>query len=224
MINFLTSYSLNDFLLFSADVYWRLLDVYVHEYFFIAAATNVCFLLLLAGLTQPSTPRLIFLLLAPLWVWLGWRFYIIEYASINWSAYIMGLMCLLQAPFFLALSVLMRKRQFQIDFAVLITAIVYVCLLRPFIMWSVFPQLQISEIGLLPLPTLLLSLGITLAIKASYRWVLLLIPLALLTFETVTLFLLMSPGWQEIPVMIAFFMMLSVSSRYRDRNAVNLPD
>ena len=215
-------YSLNDFLLFSADVYWRLIDVYLQNFGAVAVLANIGLLLLLIGLSQSNTPRLIFMLMAPLWVWMGWRFYIIEYASINWASYIFGLISLLQAPFFLALSVKMRTREYEIDYAILITAIVYVCLLRPFIMWPLDQDWQMSAIGLLPVPTALLSFGLLLALKTPFRWLMLLAPLILLIVESMTLFLLSSAVWQEIPVIIALFIMLSASVKYRGKNSIKI--
>ena len=193
------NYSLNDFLLFSADVYWRLIHVYTQDFSIIAIAANVSMMLLLIGLNQSNTPRLIYLLLAPLWIWLGWRFYIIEYASINWSAHIFGMLCLIQAPLFIAIGVRMNTRQYEIDYAIIIAAIIYICLIRPVILWPLTQDWQPSELGLLPIPTILLSFALLLAVKIRFRWLMVLIPGTLMIVETVTLFLLATPAWQEVP-------------------------
>jgi len=81
-------YALADFLLFSARVYYRMLELHNAAWWplhGVAFGLGVC---LLAIAIRPAARRvrLGFGLLAGIWVFVGWAFFMERYAAINWAA------------------------------------------------------------------------------------------------------------------------------------------
>ena len=82
------SYRLSDFLLFSPRVYWRMFEL--HN----AALGPLPLAMLALGIAMFAviilrphrSGRLIAILLAVLWAWVGWSFVWERYATINWAA------------------------------------------------------------------------------------------------------------------------------------------
>jgi len=83
-----TSYSLSDFLLFSLHTYQRLFELHNAAWWpvhFVAAAIGLVVLYLHV---KPSLAgdRILFGLLAVVWIWLAWAFFWERYQPINWTA------------------------------------------------------------------------------------------------------------------------------------------
>lgn len=201
-------YRLEHFLLFSPDVFWRLMESYVTQYFFIAVGFNLALLLCLLPALRTQRVKLGMILVTVAWVWLGWRFYIIEYASINWFARYLGATCLLLSPWLLYLSFTPATQPHKQDKTLLYLTVGYVIFLRPIVIGTVHDTWVISGIGLLPVPTLLLTLGMLLSLQFAFRWLLVGIVLLLLTIETVTLYMLEMVSWQEAPTAVMLMLAL----------------
>lgn len=208
-------YSIQDFLLFSPEVYGRLVSGYMGQFFWLAGILNVALFATLPSLKHVNSTRFILLLLVICWVCLGWHFYIIEYGSINWFARYLGALCMLIAPVLIAIILHIRDDNHAVESTLVVSTIVYVVLIRPILINSVGQGWNFSGLGLLPVPTLLATIGIVLSIRFQFRWLLLLVLMLLLLIEVLTLFLVQDGMWQEGPVILAAFLMIAYSGKYR---------
>lgn len=208
-------YSLYDFLLFSPEVYWRMVENFAVDFIWLATIVNLVLFGALTAFKHKYVSNILFWTLAICWVWLGWRFYIIEYGSINWFARYIGAFCLLLTPIFITLAIRTKAQFDAIELALLSSTIVYIVFVRPLLLKVLGHGWQPSGVGLLPVPTILVSLGLLLSIKFSYRWlVVTLLSMVLLT-EVVTLFMVQDSMWQEGPVILAALLMIAYSGKYR---------
>jgi hypothetical protein len=81
------TYRAEDFLLFSPRVYWRLFELHnaaLWPLHIVTLAAGVIILLLIAR--RPGVGRWVSLILAMLWIFVGWSFLWNRYATINWAA------------------------------------------------------------------------------------------------------------------------------------------
>ncbi len=82
------TYRLSDFLMFSPATYWRLVERYNREAWplhLLMMATGLL-LLWLAMTRGAALRRGVWVLLAAVWLWVGWAFHHRTYAQINWAA------------------------------------------------------------------------------------------------------------------------------------------
>ncbi len=210
----MSNYELENFLLFSADVYKRLVFTFNNDNIAISiAATGLLAFVTLS--TRPATAiKLCFAILAASWAWLGWRFYIIEFASINWFATYMGVLCLLQIPMFIALSIKNIELGYKIEQSLLYITLSYLILVRPIILYLVYGSFTFPGLAVSPIPTVLFAIGILFSIRQQYRWLFLLIPISLMILESITLYLVQDEMWTEGIVITALMMMLATYGRY----------
>ena len=82
------SYRLSDFLLFSPRVYWRMFELHNAALWPLPLAMLALGIAMLAViiLRPRQSGRLVAILLAVLWAWVGWSFVWERYATINWAA------------------------------------------------------------------------------------------------------------------------------------------
>lgn len=82
------TYTLSDFLLFSARTYYRLFEIYNSEIWpaqILAIALGIATLVCLFR-TKAWQGRVVTTILAVCWLWVAWAFHIERYATINWAA------------------------------------------------------------------------------------------------------------------------------------------
>src|SRR6187401_604886 len=82
------TYRPEDFLLFSPRVYWRMFELHnaaLWPWQALALGAGLIIILLMAWRPRRSAPWLA-LLLAILWIFVGWSFLWNRYAAINWAA------------------------------------------------------------------------------------------------------------------------------------------
>lgn len=82
------TYRLSDFLLFSADTYYRLFELY-NEAIWPAQAGVVMFsglAVLLLFSPKPWAGRLLFFFLGVSWLWVAWGYHLMHFSTINWAA------------------------------------------------------------------------------------------------------------------------------------------
>lgn len=211
----MNTYDLDNFLLFSADVYERLIYTFNNENVGIAIAATILLSVVTLTIKPAVAIKLCFAILAASWAWLGWRFYIIEYASINWFATYMGVICLFQVPIFIALSIKNIKLGFKVEQSLLYITLSYLILVRPVILFLVHEKWTLTGIAVSPMPTFLLAIGILLSIRQSYRWLALLTPMSLVMIETTTLYLIQDKMWTEGIVIVALLLMVASYGRYK---------
>jgi hypothetical protein len=184
------TYQLTDFLLFSPRTYYRLFELYNAAIWpaQIVALVLGALCAVLIWRAQPHNARIVWLLLALVWVWTAIAFQLDRYATINWVALYVAVAFLLEAFFMFLLVV--RDRPFENapslaqygGYAIILVALTYpliaVALGRPLI--------QAEAFGVAPDPTALATIGILLAAQRT-PWFALLIPLLWLIFSTLTL-------------------------------------
>jgi len=185
------SYGLSDFLMFSPQAYWRLLER-TNAAWWPAQWLGLAAVLALPVLLRCGAPRAALLLLAAAWAWVGWGFYWRHYAEI-----------------FLAAPWLARAAALQ---AVLLAAALLVPLSSPrsggrlgpllLLLAAAYPLLapltghswaRAEVFGILPDPTALATLGALLALRGLAAWLralLAVLPLVVLLLGAATRWLL----------------------------------
>src|SRR6185369_9229836 len=82
------TYQLSDFLMFSPEIYWRLVARYNRDLWplQLPALAAGWIALWLAIAPRPGSQRITALILAAAWLWTGWAFHWQRFAAINWAA------------------------------------------------------------------------------------------------------------------------------------------
>jgi Family of unknown function (DUF6064) len=198
------TYRLSSFLMFSPRTYWRQIELYnldvwpVH----LAALTLGMAMLWLAASRRAGAARVLWALLALVWLWVGWAFHWRHYASINWAAQYFAAAFALQAVLFLlSLGVLPRHAQQAAVGAGLrnvgwLLALVGVLLYPLAGLLVGRPWTQIELFGMTPEPTALGTLGLLLASRQvparALRILLAIVPTLSLMLGAATLWLVLS--------------------------------
>lgn len=125
--------------------------------------------------------RIVSLILALLWTWMGVVYHIIYFAAINKAAYVFGGVFLLQASIFLYFGVF--KQSIQLEFKLNATGVIaliliaYSLILYPLIgraLGHVYPQAPTFGV---PCPTTIFTFGILLYSVHRIPWYIIIIPL-----------------------------------------------
>ena len=101
------TYRLSDFLMFSPQVYWRLVERYNREAWPLHLLMLVAgsLLLWLAATRPAAAARPVAGALAVVWLWVGWSFHHQTYAQINWAAEYAAIAFAIQAVLLAGLGV-----------------------------------------------------------------------------------------------------------------------
>ncbi len=190
------TYRLDDFLMFSPATYWRVVEQY-HRSVWPGQILGVAVGLLLVGLTLSRRTlawRGQAFVLAAIWAWIAWAFYLQRYAAIHWAAGYFALAFSVQAGLLLALafmpagdSVPANGKVRTVGWVLVAAGLVVVPLLgsglgRP---WS-----HVEIFGVSPRATALTTLGLILARRQTHallRWSLLIVPVLSLAEGAATL-------------------------------------
>jgi hypothetical protein len=172
------TYRLSDFLMFSPEIYWRLVERYNREVWPLQLLTLAAGAVLLwLALVRPSgAQRIVAGVLAVAWLSTGWAFHWQRYASINWAAGYLALAFGMQAALLLAVAAFHPRRRAPVPStrarvlggsvavgAVLIYPLAGLLFGRPLAQAEVF--------GLMPEPTALATLGLLPASGVRcHRW------------------------------------------------------
>lgn len=199
------SYRLEDFLLFSPRVYWRMFELHNGAFWplhLLTLAAGIVIILLVFRQPRAHGLRAAFIILAVLWIFVGWFFLWNRYATINWAiahvAPLFGLEALLLG---LCGGAAFDRGDFARRMGLLIAAaglVVY-----PFLpMLFGRPWTSAEVFGIAPDPTAIVTLGVLLAARRRPALLLFPIPLAWLLLSGVTLRVMGDPqGW--IPLLSA---------------------
>ncbi|MCB2426348.1 DUF6064 family protein [Methylophaga pinxianii] len=192
------SYALQDFIPFTADIYFRLIER-MSETFWPLHLLTLMLAVVAIWLAFKNHYRFASLLIAPVWAFIAVAFFIQRYAELNWAGGYIGYLFLAQA--FLLLVIAWtgfgldsgpRKR----PIAVMAIIIILVGLIGlPFMgpltggNWS-----QAEVFGIHADPTAVTTLGLSLIIFRGWAlWLIALIPLLWLLLSGLTLWVLGSP-------------------------------
>jgi hypothetical protein len=160
------TYRAEDFLLFSPRVYWRMFELHnaaLWPLHVVTLAAGLIILLLIAR--RPGMGRWASLILALLWIFVGWSFLWNRYATINWAAayvapaFLVEGALLLVASLFDDLAFDRRRPAGWIGFLILGFALVGQPLLAPLQGrgWA-----SSEVLGIAPDPTVMATLGVLL--------------------------------------------------------------
>jgi hypothetical protein len=185
------TYSLEDFLMFSPRVYWRLFELANEALWPLPVAALLLGAAILALVVRPApwSGRSIGIALGLVWIWVAWSFLWERYAPINWAiAYVapvfglQGLMLLFWAPAFAPTS---GKTRRVIGLGLYLHALV----LHPLLAVVAGRPIAAAEVfGIAPDPTAIATLGLVAMAQGRAAWALLVIPVLWCLASAVTLY------------------------------------
>jgi hypothetical protein len=204
------TYRLDDFLLFSPRVYWRMFELHNQAYWpmiLVALAAGVILILLIA-LRPPFHTRWIAVILAVLWTFVGWSFVWQRYAAINWAAAYVAPAFALEAVMFLIAGRMRGALSFDrsggrrwLRYVLPVFAIAGYPLLAPLAGRGWYP----AEIfGMAPDPTAIATLGVLLLARGRMVPLLLPIPLIWCILSALTLHTMGAPEAWAPTLVVAF--------------------
>ncbi|HET8747731.1 MAG TPA: DUF6064 family protein [Ramlibacter sp.] len=190
------TYGLSDFLMFSPQVYWRLVARHNAAWWpwqALALAAALALPVLLRA-RRPGAQRAALAVAALAWAWLGWAFHWRLYSEIFLAAPSVALACGLQALLLAAAAGLpLRSREGAAPGplgAILLAAALLYPLLAPL---TGHPWSEAEVFGFMPEPTALATLGVLAGVRAWpawSRWLLSVIPGASLLLGAATRWLI----------------------------------
>ena len=170
------TYRLSDFLMFSPQIYWRLVERFYRDLWplQLAALAAGCVLLWLAIAPRAGARPVTALVLVAAWLWTGWGFHWQRYGTINWAAQYLAVAFGAEAVLLLAAAVFQARpdvvqahpvaRRAGLGLAVcgvLLYPLAGLLFGRPIAQAEVF--------GLMPDPTALTTVGLLFASGMRYR-------------------------------------------------------
>jgi hypothetical protein len=183
------TYRLGDFLLFSPRVYWRMFELHNAEFWPLHVLTLASGLVI-ALLMRRRSPLWIALILAGLWMFVGWLFLWNRYAAINWAiAYV--------APAFgfeaLLLAIAAGWGGLTFAKSDLTARVGWLIAIMGLAVYPILPLLfgrswtAAETFGIAPDPTAMVTIGVLLSASGRYQLALMPIPLAWLLLSGLTL-------------------------------------
>ncbi len=200
------SYRLSDLLMFSPATYWRLIELY-HREVWPAQPVAIAAGLVALGLAasrRAVAGRVLAVLLAVIWLWVGWAFHWQRYASINWAAQYFAVAFAIQAVLLLGLGAVSCDAQAPtagvVGLGVRVRKLGWLLAVSGVLLYPLAgpiagrPWTQAELFGLTPEPTALASLGLLLAsaqpLSRNRRCVLAAIPTLSLLVGAATLWVM----------------------------------
>jgi hypothetical protein len=190
------TYSLEDFLMFSPRVYWRLFELANEALWPLPVAALLLGAAMLALVLRPApwSGRFIGIALGLVWIWVAWSFLWERYAPINWAiAYVapvfalQGLMLLFWAPAFGGAGGELRR-----DVGLGLCA--YGLALHPLVAMVAGRPIQAAEVfAIAPDPTAIATLGLVCMAQSRAAWPLMIIPLLWCLASALTLYAMGAP-------------------------------
>lgn len=202
------TYRLEDFIPFTPEVYWRLLER-INETFWPLHILTIALGIaaLLAALC--GNPRIALILLAPAWLTSGAIFHLTYYAELNWAAPWFGRAFITQTAVLLVIAAFARRnkahqRANKATTWIGTTITILALLAYPLIAATLGPGPAHAEtFGLHPDPTAIATLGILLiAMRGMAAWLSILIPFLWCLIATLTLIPL-EAAWAALPLAVA---------------------
>ena len=202
-------YSLSDFMLFSARVYFRMFELHnaalwpLHILAFIFGA------FLIAAAIKPTRLRIrsAYALLALAWLFIAWSFFLERYASINWAAVYVAPVFMLQAALLVYMAVRpeapecapLRNIRHGLATSTLVFSIIGYPLVAPVLgrSWNAAEVFAIA-----PDPTAIATLAILVIGRGMVTMLAAVIPLLWLIVTTLTLHTLGSPEFVLAPIAV----------------------
>ena len=211
------TYTLSDFLLFSAPTYHRLFELYNREIWpaqIVALALGV---VILACLLSASAwrGRAVTAILAACWLWVAWAFHVERYATINWAANYFAIGFAVEA-LLLVWTGTMRAEltRVTVNRTVRIAGIcvfVFALIVQPAIGPLIGrPWLQAEVFGVAPDPTVVATLGVLVLTPSRSRWLTLIIPIIWCVISGATLWAMESREALVMPLIALLAVLMAV--------------
>lgn len=194
-----TSYTLQDFIPFTADIYFRLLER-ISETFWPLHLLTLFLGVAALWLALKNRTRLAALLIAPVWVFVAIAFFIQRYAELNWAGGYIGYFFLAQAILLLLIAMTgigldnaIRKRpSVVIGIVIVLVGLIGLPFIAPLIGGS---WLKAEIFGIHPDPTAITTLGLALILIRGWSlWLIAIIPVLWLLISSLTLWVLGAPA------------------------------
>lgn len=215
------SYQMQDFVPFSADVYFRLLARMGESFWPLQLVTLAVGLLTLL-LAFRGRVRIALALLAPLWGLVAVAFFVRRYTGLNWAGEIIGWAWLLQSALLFLVSFTgwgraprpaLLSPALQSGLLVALLGLIGFPLLA---LASGHPPPQAEAFGLHPDPTAVATLGILLiAARGPALWSLALVPMLWLAISGLTLKVLGAPWYPVLFAVLAVVIAGLIASHYQ---------
>ena len=204
------SYTLQDFLLFSPRVYWRLYELHNEAVWPLQILTLLLGAVVLVLVMQPRpwSHRAISALFSTAWLWIAWAFLWNRYSQINWAMAYAAPVFVLEALVLGWIGALRGHLRFVASRSLAGTAgfvlLSFAVILHPVVAKLAGRGFEAAEIvGIAPDPTVIATLGLlTIASRNVATWLCLVVPLAWCLVSWATLYTMGAPeAW--IPVSAA---------------------
>ena len=209
------TYSLSDFLLFSARTYYRLIELYnigIWPAQSVALALG-CIILALLWRPRPGQGRFVAVVLMACWIWVAWAFHWRHFVTINWAATYFAYAFAVEALLLLVFGIIGNELTFEaghvphrIGFAIALFAVFFQPLFAPLLGRG---WLQAEVFGVAPDPTVVATLGVLLAGGRRALWRLGMIPLLWSVLSGAVTWTLGSP---DAPVMLVATLVVGVTA------------
>jgi hypothetical protein len=193
------TYTLSDFLLFSARTYYRLFELVNRDLWPAQLVTLALGIVILACLFSNATWRgkIVAALLAACWLWVAWAFHAERYATINWAAHYFAIGFAIEALLLLWAGIVRtepggmpaRGPIAVVGIGLFLFALIVQPLIGPMLGR---PWLQAQIFGIAPDPTVVATLGILLAVGRRPQWLLMVIPIVWCLISGATLWTMKS--------------------------------
>ena len=186
----LLSYSIADFILFSPEIYARMLQRYQQD---IMPLPWVGFAAGLAMMWMVHRRRMhgTILILAACWAWVGWAFHIERYTQLNWAALYFGWAFMLQAVLMVITGVRGDLKRWMPGIVLIGLAVIAHPLIG-FFTGHAWPSTGLF--GTAPDPVAVATLGLSLTTRDWRRWALAIIPALWCVISVLTAFGLAQPA------------------------------
>lgn len=210
------TYSLSDFLMFSARTYYRLFELYnlaIWPVHLIAGAFGVAILICVVR-SGAASGRVAAGMLAACWLWVAWAFHAERYAAINWAANYFAIGFGIEALLLLWFGTVrgrlaLKPVRSRID-RVALGMLLFALLLYPLLATaSGRSWRQMEMFGVAPDPTAVATLGLLL-LSARDPWLLLPIPLLWCAISGATLWAMQAPDAWVAPLVALLALLLFV--------------
>ncbi len=211
------TYTLSDFLLFSARTYHRLFELYNRDIWplQLVALASGAVILLCAQRGGAAMGKVAAAILAACWLWVAWAFHVERYATINWAANYFAAGFTIEALLLIWFGIVRGRLSFapssdamrHAGLGVFLFALLVQPLIPPMTGRS---WLQTEVFGVAPDPTTVATLGVLLMASLRPLWTLLMIPVAWSAIGAATLWALEDRQALLMPLVALFVVLLSV--------------
>jgi hypothetical protein len=209
------TYTLSDFLLFSARTYYRLFELYNADIWPAQLVALALGLFILASLFRSAAwcGKAVTTILAACWLWVAWAFHAERYASINWAAIYFAIgfaaEALLLIWFGLVRGELPCAPAGDVVHVAGLGVFLFALIVQPLIGPAIGrPWTQAEIFGVAPDPTAIATLGILLLASRRTAWALMPIPIIWCAISGATLWTMQSQDALIMPLAALLVLLL----------------